>query len=1161
MRRPAEGGGFVRLALFTFALVTAAGADEVVATFPVEEVYGVSHPQQVVEFDPGTAVDGRMSYVIGPDGNDAPSQVLSNGRVAVVASLPANTRRVWTLYRGRAPKPPSDPAVVTDRGSHWEITNGLTGVRVAKPDQDHRLAPIQGVRLRDGRWTALGPNYIYPPGTIGAVAPLLARAASVKVVEHGPVVVKLELNYAYSRPDLVYNVLLIPGGDGFYRSTITLQAGQPSILIEDDTDMDLQYVLDVYDPVKPDQGRYRGHVASRVEFGREPDGRQYRLAGTDRPEMDAVRELPYDIPAYSSYTTGIYGGYQLIKRISAWDRWARDTGWYWTIYNREGDANWPVVGAFAGRASLALGAHASGPGPFTMPAANGRGPRGGYSFQTNRRGADGRVFPRARVHWGLFMGRKGEDVIDALQVQNINRQMNVHGGINLNKVMRWQVQGWDAASTGGLYLTAEASRALRERVRTDEAYYRELYSAEPTARNLLDMWRDRTGVTAQRIAAETAAAAHRVLDALINGVGIHSVYYGYWQGGLEMSRRAPLIDELLRSGMLSGAESERMKRVAVLFGQLLWDDDFVPLFEGSGLPLGTQNMPEQQNQYRNQYALWMRQHPLMGTMAAGAESRLRDSIREQINEWGAQKGSPHYVGATMGPLLSMVQQLKVNGGTDLFRAEDRLRRFGEFYMQLLTPGEVRFGGSRKLVSIGDGSTESSELFGQTGTGLADVDTELSGRLMGAWRESGRMHSGFHATTVLKIDERLGSQSPQLGSAAFPGWFSVLRNGWGTTNETAVWMVNGNHYSDHRHQDMGTAVIYALKAPLSVDWGSLYSPQAGGAYMHNLVLPEGAIGRPWADDNAPLNTGTMVWRSGAVESLEVLKASSRMVGRMETGAGGVWLREIRNIHANEALPVIVIRDRFAGEDIAGPKVMTLNMMSEAEVQTPRGALVPPLRLWEGQRQELPSVSEVLELEPGLHRFGFRGQWGVDWDLYTASGENQQAVVGNWAHGWHPGREQAEFAKANGRTFRERQNIFRLRGAEGFTVLLLPFRRGEEPAGLKAVREDGRIRISAEGREWTVDEAGHSYRADGIVAVTAYGESTFENLGVRISGGTAEVVVRGNRAVLTVHGPPGTRRIRLPEEGWRPETPAQIEDGDLVIEYNGSEPLSVPVERTP
>jgi hypothetical protein len=95
--------------------------------------------------------------------------------------------------------------------------------------------------------------------------------------ERGPLVVMVEVVYNALRPALVDGTsVLAAAGAGFYRATITLQAGQPSVLIEEDSDMDVRWALDAGTALKPDQARYQGAYATSVENGFESDGRQYR---------------------------------------------------------------------------------------------------------------------------------------------------------------------------------------------------------------------------------------------------------------------------------------------------------------------------------------------------------------------------------------------------------------------------------------------------------------------------------------------------------------------------------------------------------------------------------------------------------------------------------------------------------------------------------------------------------------------------------------------------------------------------------------------------------------------------------------------------------------------------------------------------------------------
>ena len=99
------------------------------------------------------------------------------------------------------------------------------------------------------------------------------------------------------------------------------------------------------------------------------------------------------------------------------------------------------------------------------------------------------------------------------------------------------------------------------------------------------------------------------------------------------------------------------------------------------------------------------------------------------------------------------------GRYDAFAREERLARFAEFYLNFLTPPEVRFGGLRKLVAIGDGSTEGTAMYGQLATGFAGSQPGPSARLMGAWRAGGSVHGNFQGTSYLKIDEDLPAADP------------------------------------------------------------------------------------------------------------------------------------------------------------------------------------------------------------------------------------------------------------------------------------------------------------------------------------------------------------------------------------------------------------------
>jgi len=1037
------------------------------------ERFGVAHPDQIVDFDLDTPLDPQAGtvYACDADGKEVPCQLLENGKkLALRTDLAANARKTWKAISGRAPAPYAEGVKVAEQDGGYEITNGLTGVRLPAAAQAIQangktvLAPIQGLRLRDGMWTAKGPNALSIPGKV--------KKVEVRFLEKGPLKVLAEVVYGVDRPELRYGQTVIAqAGPGRYCSRIEVQAGQPSLLFEEDTDTQFNYSVGLRE-VKATQARYRGHHSNKKEHGYEADGRAYR-AWHERKECDAFFDLPFDRDYGSSYNTNL-DQWPSIRWLAVWDPWVFDSGWYWQVYDKEGAPGSNLFGLFAGRASRAAGAGFSGVGLYTRSAKSG-GPYVGLTIQTNHRGADASLFPKMRFQWGFFAGTKGQDLLPPDQVQPIARQMNLRAGINLNKIHRLTPDFPDPPKGyGSLYMDGGVVKRMIEKLRQDaqgkhgRGYYGYLYGAEPSARDLVDMWQDAKGEKLKATVKQIEETARSLLQGFVQEDGIYTMRCHYWHGGLEMSRKLLWVDQVLASETAAPEEKAKAKAAAVLFAAILWDDDFVPLSVPAGVNLGTANMPIQQTNYREMYALYLARHPLMKEHVAAVWENSRKMLHGTVNESGAHMGSVHYVGAANGPLLSTFQQLKMAGVADPFKSDERLARFAEFYMNFLTPPEPRFGNVRKMVAIGDGSTEGTEAYGQMATGFADVDPDLSARLMGAWQEDGKVHSGFHGTTLLKINEGLPAKTPALGDASFPGWCSVLRYGWGTPNETTVWFVNGDWYRDHRHADHGSLVIYALGAPLSVDWGPIYYPQVPGHFMHSGVLPEAKIGHPWDKENPPLNAGGG-WNNSKQESFATAAGGAKAVATFQMGKL-TWTRAVTLVHPDENRPAILIEDAFSGEGAGEPKVFTLNLMADGDVETPAGKVTPPPRLHNNNdRKELPSAGQVITLAPGVNRLGFTGQkWkahpsqGVDWGVFVLTAEEQQCQIGNWAHTWHPGNETGAFQKANGRAFEERQHILRVRGKGGFRALIVPYRKGEAIADLKVETEGAAVKITGGGQ---------------------------------------------------------------------------------------------------
>ena len=351
-----------------------------------------------------------------------------------------------------------------------EIVNGLTGVRVPKvyaPLSNTPKAPIQGVRFRDGSWSPPGTPLKFKNGNNeGGITRVDAMTVTVK--EKGPIRAVVEVNYAITSPELSYGALKVrPAGPAHYTTTFTLERGQPSVLIETDTDLYSTFSLSLYGGVRPTQLRYCGSNASEPKYGRIEDGSKYPVVHS-RPGMDAIVDLDYAQPVEVSYNTG--DGTRGWMRL--WDPWASNTGYYWHMYDAGGKPDSNLMGIFAGAPSRLIGAGGSGPGIYNRP-----GPDAGITIETNLRGGDNSLFldtskRTVRFAWGIYAGTRADAPDKLTDIPGIKKQWVLHGnGINLRKLIRWQLDYPDPNPPfGAMYMPRPAIEAMIQKLRTDEAY-------------------------------------------------------------------------------------------------------------------------------------------------------------------------------------------------------------------------------------------------------------------------------------------------------------------------------------------------------------------------------------------------------------------------------------------------------------------------------------------------------------------------------------------------------------------------------------------------------------------------------------------------------------------------------------------------------------------
>jgi hypothetical protein len=215
---------------------------------------------------------------------------------------------------------------------------------------------------------------------------------------------------------------------------------------------------------------------------------------------------------------------------------------------------------------------------------------------------------------------------------------------------------------------------------------------------------------------------------------------------------------------------------------------------------------------------------------------------------------------------------------------------------------------------------------------------------------------------------------------------------------------------------------------------MYSPRSPGPEYHSVVHPGG--GKP------------------RLEAFEVVPNGGFSRATFELPGNVTWTRAVSLVMLGADLPVIAVQDSFTG---AGERTWQLNLMAEGPIETPEGPCLP------GQTFAVPA---------GVTRLAVTGQtWpahvtqGIDWDLYLVTAKPEQAEIGEWKHNWHPGTEQGQFQRANGRAFEERQYLLRVKGDGPFRAILVPYFKGQKPVD---------IAVSTFGDELVVASGGQSAR---------------------------------------------------------------------------------------
>jgi hypothetical protein len=1086
----------------------------------VEELFGVSHPDQILMLP---AVLNPATQKLMKGGIEVPYQV--NGSKMLVRAeggVAANSTHTWSVTSG-ARSSPAQVSVI-DGGTYWEIDNALIAVRTPKTitvsppstlidyygeglPLEHRsmiyaptliLAPIQGIRHRDGTWTGTGPNYLYsgrtayvtsgpsPPYSTWITNPYAnfpVTSATVEVLESGPLRAKIKLAYAAIRPmwgstepgDYTPSSL-----SGYFNCTVTLEAGQQSIMIDWETDSQPLWHVNMNTGVGANRARYRGHSSSSIANGHNYDGSLY-LGQDRRADIDAEVNLSdagvrnnNDWTWKISPWDGVY-----YRRMQRWYTWESDCGWYWHAYNSAGAAGSNVWGIFQGPASKYVngGEHYyyAGISMYGKPAAGTPTEHGFYFY------AEDGIAPLAdylhrKGAFGIFLGSKAADMpVDFSAYTNtpvfagsystyapgIAKAYNLHSGTAQLWKQIDQALDFPDPPGGfpGMHLNRADTKALINAIVSGGqgagSLYAQLYEQDSYYRDVWESFSDVTNVRAAALVQWCFNYTAHAVNTFVNLAHIHSLWWHYWHGALEFQKIAVRIQAMFSLNQLrpflTSSQKRQLKAALSMVGHIAWDNDFTPMDNFHGLKSGSANMPIQYGQARQQIAVLLKDHPQFSARFAGVLSSVLASFDAAFNAHGSPKDSPHYAGTLIVPLVDVFRQLQIGGYADVFAPNsgirDRLTGLAEWTMQILTPKQARFGNKRKMVCYGDGSSESQNYMLGLIMGFEAHDLTLSKRMAGAWADMGRPLNSFYASSGLKIRPNFPTQDPALGDADFPGYMTVMRSGWGTANESAVFLSHGESLVDHSTYQRGSPSLYLLGAPVCISFGAMYEPHVTGPWVSaSTYIPVSELGAAVWNTATDLNLNCGVHSSYFHDTYTYEPTTNRVDVTCTFSVSG-WVRHLTYYRDVLSQPIVRLRD---SDTATGDSVFTLHMMATGAVTKPDGSTITPTTL----------TGTPFSIMNGAC-FKFTGQWGVSWDVYYF-GPSAQAFIGIWSHTFANAMEQNQYQAVTGQPFEEKQYILRIKTAGPCDTVVVPYLTGSRPAGLNVVQIAGGLRVDPASR---------------------------------------------------------------------------------------------------
>jgi hypothetical protein len=839
---------------FTVALLFLALLAQAVQTIKLKEYIGHTWSDELISYP----LDAELAKAPGVTVTDAggktvPCQV-KDGRVYLLVTLPADGELAYTITPAPAAAQTPDSVMAIGRRSNAGETIALNsgvmmlllpgGEKAFPLTADQKTIPGPILGISQGNGAVVGRSWFD--------SPLKVTGYKTTVTASGPLFAEATVDYTFE-------------GDKHYKFTARVIKGQPTAIIDETMDLNPggKYIIQKY-PNDADASSWewwnladsdhlgvvnpnypRANVVFSLKDGLQPNQARWTGGRVSLPKygLDANGQPLMNVESGEAYIPISYAVNERVCRIAGW--WLNSFSNYahsYTAFN-DADPTSPAVSFSTGRASRNVNPNLNpSPEPW-IKQTTGFNDLGIWTRPaTKDLQIIGPICLGSR-EWLLTV--EPQTALPAKGNGEWTTAFKAHlkyGRYPLEKIKDWSFD-WPEPQNAWPRLFCKAGDLAGMQARVQAAPASQLIDP-----NIPAIYKK--GGTPEQMGKQALAALKPYVDGPLNAQNHGSM--NWFHASLHMMSLMPTWEAAMATPGIDPKTRAKIKAYGAFIAQRAWDEDYWPPKETQN-GWGSANMGTLASTARVLTASAMAGMPGGETHLRRCRGYLDGNLIPLLADDGSAVSCPHYIGASMQPILYMALALKYGGGYDAFKADPRMARYGQFMMDILTPPDPRSPKSGPYLGLPMGAkvcldpavnrpnlwplgntsrTEPTSMLDMLALGYQGVNDTLAGELMDVSRAMGSPNAGGFIPAALLTNPTAEGRAPTFTSKWYPSYGVILRDK--QPLESWFAMRYSTFAFDHFEAETGAFSWFAKGVPLMMGFGNMYSPDAGQPIYRSRV---------------------------------------------------------------------------------------------------------------------------------------------------------------------------------------------------------------------------------------------------------------------------------------------------------------------------------------